>query len=332
MAQGEERPELKACVFYGDAESSLVVERGSDTYRIEIEQGEPLLFNALCAMLDGQTSLAEIAAHTDTPLADVVSSVGRLRRYGLIVDGPDPVSVEPADFIRRFGESCAMWRRHMLAHRLFHELFAESATHRLLEALLIETWFYVQFAERAIRIAADRARGLPFEPVVRHLAEEEKGHDALLLDCLGKIGAPVSARSNMQPGIATESVGLFLADIASRDPLAFLALLPISEPARDEIQPGLSFIAQLEERYRLDEGALDGLREHLTGDDAGGHSALFGAAVQMCGNLPPERADFLVNTAHRFKHYMDAMNDGLLQSGSRAIGPRPGAFIPFRQV
>jgi hypothetical protein len=327
----EAAPQLKACVVYQFSKSRIIIEQGDSAFSIDFDQGEAAAFMAVHAMLDGKSSLRAIHAATDIPLQDLEQVVASLDAAGLLTEDYAQPTIEADYFVERLIAACRMWRRHMLCHELFERLKAPGAPRSLLEALLVEAYFYVRYSERAIAAASANARP-PLTPVIAALAVDESGHDAHILGCLEAMGWTAARLASCQPGIATEAVGLLLRTVAAEDPFAFLALLSISEAAPDEIEPGRAYLSELEQCHRLPAGALDGLRNHLLLDASGGHFRAVRRAAGLLGHLEVGRADAILNSAHRFKHFLDNMHDGILAVGMSPSDARSGSLLSLRQI
>lgn len=325
-------PQLKACVVYQLSNSRIVIEQAENSFRIDFEQGETPAFMAVHALLDGRSSLGSIQASTKIPLKDLQHVVDTLRGAGLLSEPYPHPDIEAGYFAERLHAVCRMWRRHMLSHELFRELKARDAPRSLLEALLIQTYFYIRYSEQAIAEALRKAGSSALKPILADLASDERGHGAFLVRCLENIGWTEERLLSCQPAIATEAVGLLMRRVAQEDSLCFLALLSISESSPEELDPGLAYVSELERCHGLSEGALNGLREHLLLDGSGEHSSAIQRAGGVLGKIDVSRAEAALNSAHRFKHFLDNMHDGILAMGTRASGVHSGAVVSLRQI
>ena len=323
-------PQLKACVFYGSNGSSLIVEQGERTFRIDLEAGTAPAFRHFCTLLDGRHSLEQLAAATGLSRGDTAGLVDALSEADLLVARGPADRVDGAAFCEALGAAARMWRRHMLSHRLFDDLLAAGPDDPLLAAMLIETLFYVRFSEEAVGLACAGGLDQPYAEILVALRESERGHDEYILECLDNIGLPGERLAQLRPSLATEAVGLFLKESARRDPIVFLALLSLTESSPGDVALGVEYVRELERVFRLAPGALRGLSAHLELDSAEGHSSSLERALASGVALDSARADDIVDCVHRFKHFMDGMNDWIAGCGKGAA--RGVSAIRYAQI
>lgn len=296
---------------------------GSECIEIEVLEGSSDDLLGIKRYLNGQFSIAEIARRLGASEDDVEGVVAQFGAFGLLAEPTRRDSVKRDEFVGRVEETVTMWRRQMNCHPLFAALQLGHARQEVLDGLFIETYHFVRSAPQHIGTAIASATREDWRAQLAQYLSEERGHEALILTTLERLGYDPKVIRDSHPVIGTTSLINNLCACGRRSTLGYFLCLRLIEGEAATLEQAIAEMRTIAERYNLPVAAIDPIIRHATIDNAADHRRMLENALATMDAISAEEASIAVNCMHDLKHSFDQYYDQIL-----AYYTNPTSYIP----
>ena len=267
-------------------EGELIVETDEHTLTFEGSSAEVL---ERCARsLDGQHSVASIAAAEGCDVRELAAIVDILHEHDAVLDLSR--AAEPRDsgeFIKEFRTECRFWSREILAQPFWKRLLAGELAPATIFGWGIEFHHYVEAANEYMSAAVANCHlGYNVRMLLgRHYVEEAE-HGAIFRRGLELCGFPAGSVAAAPPLPATAALTNFLFELACVDTLAIESVFDLMQADRDELTRERieAFYSELARLYPFAAPMFDGFRKHALIDvEHKHHETVFNRICAMPG-------------------------------------------------
>lgn len=283
-----------------------------------VPTGQALAFLAIRAHCTPHNSVAEIAARSGVPVAEVAAMLASLQDIGLIGARGD------GDVTARLQRMIALWSHELARDFIGNALIAEDLPRSVLVGWLLETYHYVRDFPEAIAQAAAQAADGPLRMLLHRYAEEERGHEHFVLETLENIGLSRAEVIASRPLVSTRMIGFLMRDLFAIAPAAVLLMAGLVEAQDLPEGEVTAFQAEMEARYELAPGALAPYFAHQAIDSQLGHQRLFADHAELFDLRDPALLDRVIDRLHDLKHGFDLQGLEI----RHYYGAQQGAYLP----
>lgn len=329
------RPRLRHFTMVGDpTSSSLDLVVGDDHFRISTSDETMHRFLRVKRYFDGRHSIDEIASSAGVDGDSISAIVDQLGTLGILRDDGARLkteSVPQQEFVDRIMMTRRMWRRQIGFHRLWGLLSRGEAGPDLLRGLILETYHYVAATSRHARLAAEHTARPEWADLLLRYADEEDGHEEMILESLVAMGLKEAHVRTAHPVIGTMSLIDYLTRVARTDTFSYFACLLLLESTPEEVVPAKIEMREIAVRNGFEGGALDAVIRHMELDSDTEHSTLVERAMELAGvaQVTLSEAHAAVNAMHDLKHTFDQFHDQIVIYYSDASNYVPRLPVDF---
>lgn len=312
-----DRPRLKENIWQiTDGEPWAFVETPDGCFEIATEQA--FSFLRIRSHCTPHNSVAEIAARSKVPPAEVAAMLASLETIGLIA------GKAPGRAIDRLSRIVALWARELARDFIGNALLDENLPRSILIGWLLETYHYVRDFPDAIGVAASLAPEGRLKTLLIRYAKEERGHEHFVLETLENIGLSRLEVIESRPLVSTRMIGLLMRDLFAAAPAAVLLMAALVEAQELSEDDARDVRTQIEAHYGLPNSALAPYFLHQAVDAQLGHQRLFEDNLDCFEVTDPAVLDLVIDKLHDLKHGFDLQGLEI----RRYYGAMDGAYVP----
>jgi|HubBroStandDraft_6_1064221.scaffolds.fasta_scaffold89572_4 pyrroloquinoline quinone (PQQ) biosynthesis protein C len=322
-------PELRHGLIWTPGDDGIAVRRHEQRFLLDPELGSIADLALIPSLLDGTRSIATIAQVTGVSPDDISELVRTLDEHDLLVSLPRHAAVSTHEFLAQLDLTVAAWRASLADHPLYAALHIGSAPPEILHGLLIETYHYVVAATQHIAAAIQGAAAGRNRRLLDDYYLEEREHYPLVLATLERLGIEATLVQDSVPSSSTRAVVRLLCDIGSRDTLAYMACLLLSEGRVGDCDRARTSFATIAAHYGCGDETFDPILSHLEDDVAAGHTGLLAEALDGIESLSTTTADRILGYVRELRDAWWQFHDSTLSYYSDPTNPlirRPLSF------
>jgi pyrroloquinoline quinone (PQQ) biosynthesis protein C len=282
--------------------------------QISLEGKGAVLLDRVIPMLDGNSSVEQIAARLEEPAARVKGLTDSLHNAGVVSFLEADGTMTGMEFYKLHQKYSRYWLTDVYAHPLWDKMTNGTATRAQVIGFAFEKYHYIEGAYEHMAIAAANATKEMMPHLARHFIEEylhgdiyRKGLQSLFPDNL---------IVHAQPLPSTRALVNFLSETAARSSFAYYAgneVLQLTENTSDAKSSGSidDFYEALKKHYPWSDRLVKSFIAHTHADQKLGHENVF---EEMCGSVPPltkHQVQDALNVAKLMTEHLMLFMDGI---------------------
>jgi pyrroloquinoline quinone (PQQ) biosynthesis protein C len=268
----------------------------------EVDTDLAVFFQRVRSHCTRYSTMDSISSRSGVPAKDVESVLASIGGIGLIIDGNAQLNRTRFEVVKR---AVDMWASELQRDFIANCLLEDGCDRRLLEGWLLETYHYVKDFPEAIAEAASQATSSELRYVLMRYADQERGHESFVLDCLTRIGFGCDEVRESRPLLSTQLVAHKMRDLFRVDPSAALLMAAMVEARDFEPSNANELREEIELHHGLPANALQPYFDHQRIDFQLRHHALLEDHSGLLNLHDDTLLDAMIDGLHDVKHAFD---------------------------
>lgn len=300
--------------------------------KFEVPRSEAEIFLQIRSHCTGHHTIPEIARKGGVDEGKARSILGSLVEAEVLRPRYRPIDEMSEDEIREvLFAACRIWGEQLAETYVAADIQAGKLSREIVTGWLLETYHYIRAFPGAIAHAARHAEG-ELRDLLEVYADQERGHEAYVLQCLTNLGFKSEEVMDSIPLVSTQLIDMLMRELFTDAPAAALLVAAVVEAGEVEESEAGVLRKAVERHYGIPAEALQPLEEHMMIDSGLGHRELAEKHPHLIRFEGEDRIHNLVNRMHDIKHAFDLQSLEIKDYYSHKGNYVPRQFVDFFAV
>ena len=224
--------------------------------------------------------------------------------------------------------ACRIWSEQLAETGIAVDIQSGLVAKNVVVGWLLEQYHYIKEFPSCLDVAANSGSG-PLRDILLEYANQERGHENFVLECLVNLGISRPEVENSVPLTTTRLIGFLTREMYARAPFAALLVASIVEACDLDETEASFFCREVGGHYGFPPEALQPLIDHMMIDDKLGHSSLARRHADLINFESEAQLHGVINQLHDIKHAFDAQKMEIKQYYSQTGNYLPRQYLDF---